>query len=68
MLGGCGYRYHGFDCEEGGQALRRAFAEHDANLPAYRAQARQFLALLDPEHEANVRTYTGAIEALFNRT
>jgi hypothetical protein len=68
LLGDCGYRYDGFDCEEAGRALLRAFAEHDANLPAYRAEARRFLHLLDPEHEANVRAYTGAIEALFNRS
>ena len=49
-------------------ALRRAFAEHDQNLPAYRANANDFLATLDPESEQNVRTYTEAIEALFART
>ncbi len=68
LLGSCGYRYHGFDCEEGGAALRRAFAGHDQNLPAYRANANDFLATLDPESEQNVRTYTEAIEALFART
>ncbi|MDM0113022.1 DUF2827 domain-containing protein [Variovorax sp. J22R133] len=68
LLADCGYRYHGFDCEEGGQALLRAFAEHDANLPLYRERANAFLATLDPESEANVRTYTGAIEALYTRT
>jgi hypothetical protein len=65
LIGDCGYRYHGFDCEEGGAALLRAFAEHDANLPAYRETARRFLSTLDPEAEANVRTYTAAIEHLY---
>ncbi|MEJ8849049.1 DUF2827 domain-containing protein [Variovorax rhizosphaerae] len=68
LIGDCGYRYHDFDCEEGGLALRRAFAEHDANLPAYRAVARNFLARLDPEHEDNVRAYTEAIVGIFDRT
>lgn len=65
LIGDCGYRYHGFDCEEGGRALRRAFAEHDENLPAYRARAQDFLATLDPESEDNVRIYTAAIEQLY---
>ena len=65
LIGDCGYRYHGFDCEEGGQALRRAFAEHDANLPAYRERARALIAKLDPEGEENVRLYSAAIESLY---
>lgn len=65
LIGDCGYRYHGFDCEEGGQALRQAFAEHDANLPAYRARAKAFLSTLDPESADNVQTYTAAIEQLY---
>lgn len=64
LIGDCGYRYHDFDCEEGGRALQRAFAEHDANLPAYRERARRFIAGLDPEAEENVRIYTAAIENL----
>jgi hypothetical protein len=65
LIGDCGYRYHGFDCEEGGRALQRAFAEHDANLPAYREHARQLIARLDPESEENVRIYTAAIDNLY---
>jgi hypothetical protein len=42
--------------------LQRAFAEHDADLPAYRE--RRFIATLDPEGEENVRVYTAAIENL----
>jgi len=61
----CGYRYHDFDCEEGGSALRRAFSVHDENLESYRATARQFLHTLDPENEENVRLYTQAIEAVY---
>lgn len=64
LIGDCGYRYHDFDCEEGGQALLRAFAGHDENLAAYRATARRFLATLDPEAESNVRAYGAALELL----
>lgn len=66
LIGDCGYRYHDFDCEEGGRVLQRAFAEHDANLDAYRETARTFLATLDPENEANVRAYDEALLALYS--
>jgi hypothetical protein len=65
LIGDCGYRYEGFDCEEGGLALQRAYAEHDANLDAYQRNARAFLARLDPESEANVKIYSDAIAALY---
>ena len=68
LLADCGWRYQDFDCEEGGQVLRRAFAEHDAGLANYRARAKDFLSRLDPEHEDNVRIYTEAIDALWART
>jgi Protein of unknown function (DUF2827) len=65
LLDGCGYRYNEFDCEEGGDALRRAFAEHDANLSSYRQAAHAYLQRLDPENDANVRAYADAIAALY---
>ena len=65
LIAGCGYRYHGFDCEEGGKALCNAFAVHDENLAQYRAQAREFLATLDPLAQSNVATYTQVIEQLY---
>jgi len=64
LIGDCGYRYHAFDCVEGGRALRRAFVEHDANLETYRRRARTFLRRLDPESEANVRAYSEALVGL----
>lgn len=67
LLGDCGYRYHEFDCEEGGRALQQAFSSHDANLAAYRSTANTFLRKLDPRHEINVRCYTEAIAALYIR-
>lgn len=65
LIAGCGYRYHGFDCEEGGKVLCDAFAVHDENLAQYRAQAREFLATLDPLAQTNVATYTQVIEQLY---
>ena len=38
---------------------------HDQNLDHYRAQAKQFLATLDPLAEANIAAYTQAIEQLY---
>ncbi|MGF6767437.1 hypothetical protein P3T24_007801 [Paraburkholderia sp. GAS33] len=65
LIGSCGYRYHDFDCEEGGRALQIAYAEHDANFDSYQHNARAFLAQLDPESETNVRIYSNAIVALY---
>ncbi|WP_026035476.1 DUF2827 domain-containing protein [Cupriavidus sp. BIS7] len=65
LIGECGYRYHDFDCEEGGAALVRAFAEHDTNLGSYRQTAQAFLRTLDPADERNVQAYREAIDALF---
>jgi hypothetical protein len=66
LIGGCGYRYSDFDCQEGALALRRAHASHDLNLAEYRRQAQAFLATLDPESPANVEQYSAAIDALFS--
>jgi hypothetical protein len=65
FIGYCGYRYADFDCGDGALALRRAFAEHDAQFASYRDTARDFLATLDPESPANVECYTAEIEALY---
>ncbi|SCX39022.1 DUF2827 domain-containing protein [Variovorax sp. EL159] len=67
LIGDCGYRYHDFDCEEGGRALQQAFATHDENLASYRERARRFIATLDPESDENVRIYTAAFENLCAR-
>jgi hypothetical protein len=68
LMGNIGYRYHDFDCEEGGKAIQRAFAEHDANLESYRTDAKAFLHTLDPENEVNVRIYTEALEAVYAKS
>jgi len=67
LIGDCGYRYHDFDCEEGGAALQRAFAEHDVHFDAYRRTANTFLRGLDPESEANVHFYSDAIAMLYGQ-
>jgi hypothetical protein len=66
MLGDCGYFYPHFDCQDGGRALLRAFREHDANLPAYKARASQLLASVDIRNPANVEAYTRELLALFD--
>jgi hypothetical protein len=64
LLGSCGYRYHDFDCHEGALALREAYATHDCRLADYRRDAQAFLHTLDPQHPANVDSYTAALLAL----
>jgi hypothetical protein len=65
LLDGCGYGYHGFDCEEGALALREAIAVHDLSVESYRADARSFLEKLDPTAKTNVASYGAAIVDLF---
>lgn len=65
LIADCGYRYHDFDCEEGGRALLEAFSQHDCNLDAYRRRSQAFLRTLYPDHEANLKAYGSAIEAVF---
>lgn len=67
LIDHCGYRYHDFDCEQGGDALLRAFATHDQDLDSYRQTAQAFLRGLDPESDENVRLYTEALDAVINR-
>lgn len=66
FLGGCGYRYTDFDCQDGALALRQAFAIHDASLQSYRRTASAFLSTLDPAFRGNVERYTTAIENLYD--
>jgi len=68
FLGGCGYRYNNYDPEDGALALLRAKAEHDHNLDAYRAEARDFLYQLDPLNPINIRNYENAIMRAMGET
>jgi hypothetical protein len=63
-----GYYYPDFDCREGGQALLRAFAQHDRNLPDYQARARKLLHQLDTGNPANIDAYTTELARLFSDT
>ena len=61
LLQDCGYRYHGFDCEEGGRVLLEAWQTHDTQLADYRVRAKRYLELLDPENPDNIEIYTQAL-------
>ncbi|MBH1966501.1 MAG: DUF2827 domain-containing protein [Comamonadaceae bacterium] len=61
LIADCGWRYQGFDCEEGGRVLLEAIAGHDENLQDYRRRANAFLRTLHPLYEDNVRAYSEAI-------
>ena len=65
LIGKCGYRYEGFDCEDGGMALQRAFAQHDLVFDAYQRSAAAFLQTLAPDNDDNIRAYSDAIAELF---
>jgi hypothetical protein len=64
-LGRCGYYYPDFDCQEGGRALLTAFREHDANLDAYRENARDLLDSVSIYNTVNIVAYTEAIRGLY---
>jgi len=59
-----GYYYEGFEVHDGCDALLRAIAEHDRNLPDYRAAAAEFLATVAPTHPNNVAAFSEALLAL----
>lgn len=61
-----GYFYPDFDCQQGGQAILRAFDQHDQDIPAYKAKARELLQQLDIAHPANVEAYTNELRRLFS--
>jgi hypothetical protein len=61
-----GYYYPEFDAAEGGRALLRAFDEHDANLPAYKAKAQELLHTLDAANPDNVEFYTRELLRLYD--
>lgn len=65
ILRGHGYYYPDFDSQEGGQALLRAFDQHDAGLDSYRAKTKALMRELDYSNPANIDTYTRELLALF---
>lgn len=66
LIGGCGYYYPDFECDEGALALRQAFHTHDLNLESYKRDATSFLELLNPESDRNIASYTAALQSLFD--
>ncbi|MGL4767509.1 MAG: DUF2827 domain-containing protein [Formosimonas sp.] len=62
-----GYYYSDFDCQEGGQVLLNAFAQHDARLEDYKREGREFLATLDVNYPANIEHYTQELLSLYER-
>jgi hypothetical protein len=65
FLGDAGYFYPDFDCQEGGRALLRAFAEHDANLEAYREKSKRVIDEVSIDNLRNVAAYSDALSALY---
>lgn len=61
----CGYFYPGFDCQQGGAALVRAFEEHDASLETYRRTSRALLHTLDIANPLNQNAYGEALRGLY---
>lgn len=62
----CGYYYPDFDCQAGGQALLRAFEQHDQQLEAYQHQAQRQLAQLDINYPGNIAIYTSELLRLYD--
>lgn len=61
----CGYYYPGFDCQAGGQALLRAFMDHDRRLDDEKQTTRALLHSLDINNPANIDAYTHELLCLF---
>lgn len=65
---GVGYRYHGFDAEEGGNVLAAVLAAHDADAEGYRKRAAAFLSTVRATAPANVEAHERALQRLMNKT
>ncbi len=65
FIKGCGYYYPHFDCQAGGQALLRAFMEHDRRLDDEKRSTAALLHSLDVANSANIGAYTRELLALF---
>jgi hypothetical protein len=65
FIKGCGYYYPHFDCQAGGQALLRAFMEHDRRLDDEKRSTAALLHSLDVTNPHNIEVYTRELLALF---
>lgn len=66
LLRDFGYYYPAFDSAACGQAVLRAFDEHDRNIGAYRSRAAGLLRQLDVANPDNVDAYTRELLRLFD--
>jgi hypothetical protein len=64
---GVGYRYDGFDANDGGAVLLAALMTHDARADEYRADADAFLATVRVTAPANVEAHERALTELYSR-
>jgi hypothetical protein len=65
---GVGYRYDGFDAEDGGNVLCAALATHDANHDAYRARADAFLDTVRATAPSNIAAHQAALARVMGPT
>ena len=65
FIKGCGYYYPHFDCQAGGQALLRAFMEHDRRLDDEKRSTAALLHSLDVTNPHNIEVYSRELLALF---
>jgi len=61
----CGYYYPDFDCQAGGQALLRAFMEHDRRADDEKRSTQALLDSLDVANIDNIDIYTHELLRLF---
>lgn len=64
---GVGYRYEGFDCQDGARAILEAVDRHDARIDQYRAQSNAFLATVHATAPRNVEAHERALAELCER-
>ncbi len=57
FIPGCGYYYPEFDGQAGGEALLRAYAEHDLRLGDHKASTQTLLHRLDIANPHNIDVY-----------
>jgi Protein of unknown function (DUF2827) len=61
-----GYHYEGFNVKAGAQALIRAMTMHDDQFETYCQQCSSLVNQVHATHDANVRTYTQALDRVMN--
>jgi len=67
MLDDAGYRYDGFDVDDGARALSYALHEHDREIDGYCRRAQQFLQKVSPASPQVIDEYDATIASLMAR-